>query len=101
MKPGVIELDGTCYETTLDRRYLNRKSYQAPDANLIQTQIPGTVHELCVKAGDTVKAGQKLAIFIAMKMHNIILAPNDGRIVSVDVAVGDKVPKGQILFVME
>lgn len=101
MPNGFVEIDGTRYETCLDKKFLNRKKYQTPNVNLIETHIPGTVHEICVKVGDQVKAGQKLAIFIAMKMHNIILAPKDGVVKSVDVSVGDRVPKGRVLFEIE
>lgn len=101
MPNGFVEIDGTRYETSLDKKFLNRKAYQAPNVNLIQTNIPGTVHEICVKVGDQVKTGQKLAVFIAMKMHNLILAPKDGVIKSVSVSVGDKLPKGSVLFEIE
>jgi biotin carboxyl carrier protein len=101
MPNGFVEIDGTRYETSLDKKFLNRKKYQAPNLNLIETQIPGTVHEICVQVGEKVSAGQKIAVFIAMKMHNIILAPKAGVVKSVNVALGDRVPKGHVLFEIE
>ena len=100
-KDGIVDIDGTRYETSLDKNFLERKPYQAPNTNLIKNQIPGTVNEICVQAGDQVKAGQKLAVFVAMKMHNVILAHKSGVIKSVGVSVGDSLPKGQVMFEIE
>ena len=44
----------------------------AAGANAIVAPLPGSVVSVLVKAGDAVKAGQKLAVIEAMKMENEI-----------------------------
>jgi len=64
----------------------------------VKSIIPGSVTEIKVKAGDNVKKGGKLMIYEAMKMKNIISAPFDAVVESVEVNVGDKLPKGAVLI---
>jgi biotin carboxyl carrier protein len=54
---------------------------------------------LSVKAsvGQTVKKGDVLLILEAMKMENEVVAPEDGTVASIDVAVGDSVEAGAVL----
>ena len=56
--------------------------------------LPGVIIAVKVNAGDTVKAGQVVAILEAMKMENEIQAEQDGVITSVNVAKGDSVLEG-------
>jgi biotin carboxyl carrier protein len=44
-----------------------------------------------VKNGDTVKKGDKLLIYEAMKMENTIVAERDGKIQNLSVNAGDVV----------
>ena len=48
-----------------------------------------------------VKKGAKLMVYEAMKMKNIISAPFDAIVKSVEVKVGDKLPKGAVLVYLE
>jgi biotin carboxyl carrier protein len=59
--------------------------------------MPGTILDIKVKAGDSVKSGQVLAILEAMKMENEIMAPSDGVVASVEVSVGASVNAGDVL----
>lgn len=54
-----------------------------------------------VKVGDTVKAGQTVAVIEAMKMMNNVVAPQDGRITKVLAANEDLVEFDQPLFEFE
>ena len=47
-----------------------------------------------VKPGDTVKAGQEVAVLEAMKMENSIEATQDGTVTAINVAKGDAVLEG-------
>ena len=47
---------------------------------------------ISVKVGDTVKAGQQVAVLEAMKMENTIESPVAGTVTAVHVNVGDSVP---------
>jgi len=63
--------------------------------------MPGTILNINVKEGETVKEGHLLIILEAMKMENEILAPRDGRVASVAVAKGASVNTGDQLVVLE
>ena len=70
----------------------------AAGANAIVAPLPGSVVSVLVKAGDAVKAGQKLAVIEAMKMENEILAPADGSVKAVHVAAGQALQQGDALI---
>ena len=80
------------------------QSQQQPDEKPVQkpagagrqitSPLPGVIIEVSVKEGQTVKAGQKVAIIEAMKMENEISASNDGTVTAIHVAKGDSVLEG-------
>ena len=57
--------------------------------------------QIDVKEGDAVEKGQNLLILQAMKMNNKIVAPFQGTIKSIKVAVGDKIAKDAIMIEMQ
>ena len=59
--------------------------------------MPGTIVDLRVKAGDSIKRGDILLILEAMKMENEILAPEDGTVATVNVSKGYSVNSGDLL----
>lgn len=63
-------------------------------AKPVTSPLPGVIVEISVKEGDTVSAGQKVAVLEAMKMENEIAADRAGVIASVCVAKGDSVLEG-------
>ncbi len=67
-------------------------------AGRLTAPMPGKVVSFAVKAGDTVKAGQTLAVMEAMKMEHTIAAPKDGVIAEILYAVGDQVSDGAELL---
>ena len=50
-----------------------------------------------VKKGDVVEENQPLIVIEAMKMEIPVVAPEDGTVASIDVAVGDAVEAGATL----
>ena len=70
----------------------------ATSANALTTPMAGTVVKVLVEAGAVVKAGDTLLVLEAMKMETEVTAPQDGKIKSVDVGVGDAVQGGQVLI---
>ena len=50
--------------------------------------------------GQTVKPGDPIVVLEAMKMEIPVVAPQDGTVASIDVAVGDAVENGDILATM-
>ncbi len=63
----------------------------------VVTPMPGKIIQLFVKAGDTVKKGQPLAVLEAMKMEHTLAAPAAATVDSVGVAVGDQVKDGAMV----
>ena len=59
--------------------------------------LGGVIVEICVKVGDTVKAGDKVATIEAMKMKTAVSAHRDGTVSAIPVKVGDAVDAGQPL----
>lgn len=60
----------------------------------VNSPLPGVIVEVCVKEGQAVKAGQKLAVLEAMKMENEIPAHKDGTITAIHVTKGDSILEG-------
>jgi biotin carboxyl carrier protein len=69
----------------------------ASDGN-IRAPMPGIVVSVLVKEGESVTAGQTVAVIEAMKMENNIIAPGSGIAQSVHVKPGKEVELGHILI---
>lgn len=89
------------YKTRLSDKYRKRKLYQPVDPRKIICFIPGTIVEILVKKGDAVVEGSEILVLEAMKMKNRIKSPLSGTIKSVNISVGEKVPKGKLLVEIE
>ena len=63
----------------------------------VTAPMPGKILGVKLQAGTAVKRGQVILILEAMKMENEIVAPQDGTIASINVAVGDMVEPGATL----
>lgn len=60
--------------------------------------MDGAVIEISVTEGDTVRAGQTLAVLEAMKMEHPLKADRDGRASDIRVRAGDQVRNRQVLL---
>ncbi|MFM7332441.1 MAG: biotin carboxylase N-terminal domain-containing protein [Brachymonas sp.] len=67
-------------------------------AGRLTAPMPGKLVSFAVKAGDSVKAGQTLAVMEAMKMEHTITAPKDGVVAEILFAPGDQVSDGAELL---
>jgi biotin carboxyl carrier protein len=63
--------------------------------------MQGTVLQLEVAEGDTVEAGQVVAVVEAMKMENEVQALHAGTVAAVHVQTGQGVQAGQTLIELE
>ena len=63
--------------------------------------MEGKVLEVCVKSGDSVKAGQKVVIIESMKMEVEISASKDGVVGEVLVSKGDQLTDGQSVITIK
>ena len=66
----------------------------------VQSPLPGVILDIKVAVGDTVKAGQTVAILEAMKMENSINAEYDGVITAIKVAKGDNILEGSDIVII-
>lgn len=63
----------------------------------VAAPMPGKILGVKVSPGQAVKRGDVLILLEAMKMENEIVAPSDGTVASVNVAIGDSVEAGATL----
>lgn len=64
----------------------------------VASPMPGTILEIKVAVGATVKRGETLCVLEAMKMENDIPAPCDGKVAAINTSKGSSVAAGDILF---
>lgn len=74
-----------------------KPAQQAGTGRKVVAPLPGTITELKVSVGDTVKTGDTVLILEAMKMQNNIEAECDGTITSILVTQGATVMEGDTL----
>lgn len=67
----------------------------------VKAPMPGTINDVKVIQGQSVKSGQVLLILEAMKMENEIMSPKDGIVKSVYTSKGSSVNTGDVLIVIE
>jgi propionyl-CoA carboxylase alpha chain/3-methylcrotonyl-CoA carboxylase alpha subunit len=72
----------------------------AADGSL-RAPMPGKIVATPAKPGDTVTKGQPVVVLEAMKMEHALVAPFDGVVETVGVAVGDQVTDGTVLAVVK
>ena len=118
MKNYTITVNGNVYEVTVEEGFTGAakaapapapKAAPAPRAAApapapaapapapATAPMPGKILGVKLQAGTAVKRGQVILILEAMKMENEIVAPQDGTIASINVAVGDMVEPGATL----
>ena len=101
MKKYRVNVNGSIYEVeieemsapaTMSAPAAAPKAAPAPaGGNAVKAPMPGTILDVKVQNGQSVKKGQVLVILEAMKMENEIQAPCDGKITSLNVRKGDSV----------
>lgn len=116
MKNYTITVNGNVYDVTVEEtgstsgaaapRRTAAKPAAAPAApaasagagNIkIEAGSAGKVFKIEKKVGDAVKKGDTVLVLEIMKMETPVVAPEDGTVASIDVAVGDAVESGALL----
>ena len=69
--------------------------------NTVNAPLPGRILEIKVKVGDSVKAGQEIAVLEAMKMENSIVSDYAGTVKQILVKTGDNVQTDAALIEVE
>ncbi len=63
----------------------------------VEAGAAGKVFKIEANIGQAVKKGDTVIIIEAMKMEIPVVAPQDGTVASIDVAVGDPIEAGAVL----
>ena len=63
----------------------------------VEAGAAGKVFKIEASVGQAVKKGDAVVVVEAMKMEIPVVAPSDGTVASIDVAVGDAVEAGALL----
>ena len=66
----------------------------------IEAGAAGKVFKLEANPGTAVKRGDTLLVLEVMKMETPVVAPQDGTVASIEVAVGDHIEAGALLATM-
>ncbi|MBP5856163.1 acetyl/propionyl/methylcrotonyl-CoA carboxylase subunit alpha [Marivibrio halodurans] len=75
---------------------------QPPDlSKFLLSPMPGLLVRLKAKAGDSVKAGEELAVVEAMKMENVLRAGADGVVKEIHAEAGDSLAVDQAILEFE
>ena len=102
MKNYTITVNGNVYDVVVEEAGANAAApVPRPVAGAgnirVEAGAAGKVFKLEASVGQAVKAGDAVVIIEAMKMEIPVVAPKDGTVASIDVAVGDAVEAGALL----
>lgn len=98
-----LKVNGTIYEAeTIDKfdallKSLGMEKGGAGKVNELKAPMPGLVLDIHVKPGDVIQKGDKVLVLEAMKMENVIKAPADATVASIEVEKGKTVDKNQVM----
>ncbi len=94
-RAGVLFEDGAVFEL---RAFDKAGSVSGPASDgTLRAPMPGKIVATPVTIGDAVTKGQPVVVLEAMKMEHALVAPFDGRINDIGVAVGDQVAADTVL----
>lgn len=85
-------------DTSIVSAVKTRRKAEPTNREQIGATMSGSVLDILVKKGDTVKRGDTLMVTEAMKMETAIEAPFDGEIVHLYVVAGDPISSGDLLI---
>ena len=118
MKSYTITVNGNVYDVTVEENGVAtptaaaapRKAVPAPKAPAaapkaagaaggikVEAGAAGKVFKVEASVGQKVSTGDTVIILEAMKMEIPVVAPEDGTVASIDVAVGDAVEAGAVM----
>lgn len=121
MKSYTITVNGVAYDVTVEEGSGNAAPAAAPKAAPkaaqkaapaakpaaaaagaieVKASVPGKVCKIGANVGQALKAGDPIVILEAMKMEIPVVAPQDGTLAGINVAVGDAVENGAVLASM-
>lgn len=103
----VLQIRGSVFNVDV-RTEAEQKEYDAipkppkvDKTKLLKSPMPGTLVSLKVKVGQKVYAGEEVAIMEAMKMQNVLKAPKEGVVKSVNVVESTMLSADQLIYELE
>lgn len=111
LRPFFVRVDGELKEVFVESKGNDsplvpsapKKSGALPHATKsghVVSPMPGTLTKLKVKVGDSVKAGDTLAVVEAMKMENEILATLSGTVKEIYASEGAQIPSPSVAIML-
>ena len=114
MKVYKVKVNGKVYEVELESVKESAGKIEAPATSAAAPVAPvsggagkdlvapmaGTILDVKVNVGQTVKVGDVICILEAMKMENEIFAAEGGTVVSIDAAQGASVNSGDVIITL-
>lgn len=118
MKSYTITVNGNVYDVTVEEvangtapaarpvaapvaapKAAPAKAEARPAAGSVEVKAgaAGKVFKIEASVGQTVKSGDTVVVIEAMKMEIPVVAPEDGTVASINVAVGDAIESGAVL----
>lgn len=110
MKSYTITVNGNVYDVTVEETGSTPSApvkaaapAKAPAATgsegsvKVTAPMPGKVLSINANPGQSVKKGDTILVFEAMKMENSVVAPEDGTVASVAFGVGDSFEAGAVI----
>ena len=110
MKNYTITVNGTAYDVTVEENGAGAAPAAAPKAAApaagagsirVEAGAAGKVFKIDAQVGQSVKKGDPVVTIEAMKMEIPVVAPSDGVVASIDVAVGDACEAGGLLATLK
>lgn len=87
----VSEVNGESVQTSIPT---------SDEGDTIKALLPGSIWKIVANPGESVSEGDIIMILESMKMEIDIVAPRDGVVKSINVAINDKVVEGQVVAVL-
>ena len=104
MKNYTITVNGNVYDVVVEEGASTGapvaaapKAAGAAGSVKVEAGAAGKIFKIEANVGQAVKAGDAVVILEAMKMEIPVVAPQDGTVASINVAVGDAVEAGALL----
>jgi pyruvate carboxylase subunit B len=94
-------VNGKTYDISVQEGIEEHHNVSSLQATPIKAALPGNILKINVAQDDVIEKGDVLMIVEAMKMETEIKSPKSGKVVSLDVNVGEQVKTGQVLVMLD
>jgi len=84
-----------------DTPVVKPRASQLTSAYELKSPLPGTILDVCVAVGETVREGQIVLILEAMKMENNIQTEYGGKVEKIHFRKGDSVLEGDVILTIK